>query len=524
MKLLLTEGMKIVVCSGVLWAAYELLLERRVPLHWCRRCLLLLPLLACTIPQLRIPVLPAPVIELTAVEPLPLAEPAPVPAAASALPLAGTAVLALWLAGTLVMAGAMLRQIAAIRRLRRGAAFTFADGFRLALLPQRIMPFSFQDTVYLWEGTPAEERRAVVAHESSHIAHRHSAERIAMECMKALLWWNPFVWAASLRLTEAQEYEADRDVLTGGYDRELYMETIFRQLFGHSPDIAQGLHDSLTKKRFQMMTIHHGGRYVLLRLAGAMLAVMGLLGAFSLTSRAAEVRILPAAEQQPSDAAAPAGRPEPLCIVNGKELQTSLDEAFERTLGSVDKGTQVRLRKLSAEEGMKKYGEKGRNGVVEITVSALDEASAAAVEGGEADGSDAAEAISPVSDAVADSDPDTPWLIVETMPKFRGGDLQKFRVWVQSQIRYPEDVLECGISGRVVVTFIVERDGSMSSLKVLQTPDRLLTNEVLRVLESVPAGSWTPGVQDGEPVRVRYTLPVEFKTTASETREPAESE
>ncbi|MDE5691795.1 MAG: energy transducer TonB, partial [Alistipes sp.] len=59
---------------------------------------------------------------------------------------------------------------------------------------------------------------------------------------------------------------------------------------------------------------------------------------------------------------------------------------------------------------------------------------------------------------------------------------------------------------------------------VLQTPDRLLTNEVLRVLESVPAGSWTPGVQDGEPVRVRYTLPVEFKTTASETREPAESE
>ena len=454
------------------------------------------------------------------------------PAAASALPLAGTAVLALWLAGTLVMAGAMLRQIAAIRRLRRGAAFTFADGFRLALLPQRIMPFSFCDTVYLWEGTPAEERRAVVAHETSHIAHRHSAERIAMECMKALLWWNPFVWAASLRLTEAQEYEADRDVLTGGYDRELYMETIFRQLFGHSPDIAQGLHDSLTKKRFQMMTIHHGGRYVLLRLAGAMLAVMGLLGAFSLTSRAAEVRILPAAEQQPSDAAAPAGRPEPLCIVNGKELQTTLDEAFERTLGSVDKGTQVRLRKLSPEEGMKKYGEKGRNGVVEITVSALGEASAAAaseaaeVDEGETDCCAAAEIIYPVPDAVAESDPgpDVPWLIVETMPKFRGGDLQKFRVWVQERVNYPAEVLECGISGRVVVTFIVERDGSMSSLKVLQTPDRLLTNEVLRVLESVPAGSWTPGVQDGEPVRVRYTLPVEFKTTASETREPAESE
>lgn len=518
MKALLTDGMKIIVCSGVLWAAYELLLERRVPLHWCRRCLLLLPLLACTIPQLRIPVLPAPVIELAAVDPVPAAVSAPAPAAASAFPLAEAVLVSLWVAGVFVLAGAMLRQVAAIRRLRRGASFEVAAGCRLALLPERIMPFSFRDTIYLWEGTPAEERRAVVAHESSHIAHRHSAERIAMECMKALLWWNPFVWAASLRLTEAQEYEADRDVLTGGYDRELYMETIFRQLFGHSPDIAQGLHDSLTKKRFQMMTIHNGGRHVLLRLAGAMLAVTGLLGAFSLTARAAEVRMLPASEQQLSDTLVSADRPEPLCIVNGEELQTTLDEAFARTLGSVDKGTQVRLRRLSPEEGIEKYGEKGRNGVVEITVSALGEASAAAVEGGEADGSDAAEAISPVSDAVADSDPDAPWLIVETMPKFRGGDLQKFRVWVQSQIRYPEDVLECGISGRVVVSFVVERDGSMSSVQVLQTPDRLLTDEVLRVLESVPAGSWTSGMQGGEPMRVKYAMPVEFKMTA-ETKE-----
>ena len=110
------------------------------------------------------------------------------------------------------------------------------------------------------------------------------------------------------------------------------------------------------------------------------------------------------------------------------------------------------------------------------------------------------------------------------MPKFRGGDLQDFRTWVQSRVKYPVEVLEQGISGRVVVTFVVERDGSMSSIKVLQTPDRLLTNEVLRVIESVPAGSWTPGMQQGEPVRVKYTLPVEFRSMTGEEASFAKSQ
>lgn len=94
---------------------------------------------------------------------------------------------------------------------------------------------------------PAAEMGAILAHESSHIAHRHSLERIVMETMKAALWWNPFVWIAARRLTEAEEFEADSDVLTSGYDRAEYMQTIFKQLFGYSPEIANGLRNSLTK-------------------------------------------------------------------------------------------------------------------------------------------------------------------------------------------------------------------------------------------------------------------------------------
>lgn len=107
-----------------------------------------------------------------------------------------------------------------------------------------------------------------------------------MELMKALLWWNPFAWIAARRLTEAEEFEADNDVLSSGYDRAEYMQTIFRQLFGYSPEIANGLRNSLTKKRFKMMTKQTKSRHGLLRLAGTLPAVIGLLCAFGFTSRA----------------------------------------------------------------------------------------------------------------------------------------------------------------------------------------------------------------------------------------------
>ncbi|WP_288896023.1 M56 family metallopeptidase [uncultured Alistipes sp.] len=520
MKTLLLEAVKILICSGVLWGAYELLLDRRISPRRCRIYLLAVPWLAILIPWMHIPLLPAPVIEI---EPLVFAETvesAPASVAAPSFPLAETAVGALWLAGTLVMLGAIARQLLTIGHLRRRAVLDRSSHPTVARTRERIAPFSFCRTIYLWEGTPAEERRTIVAHETGHIAHGHSAERILMECMKALMWWNPFVWLAARRLAEAQEYEADRDVLAQGCDRELYMSTIFRQLFGYSPDIANGLRNSLTKKRFQMMTTPFSGRYALLRLAGTALAITGLLCTFSLTARAAEIRTAPAS----ADTAA-GTKPEPLFIVNGEEQDSkeNASYALEKVLASVKKGTSVNLHKLSPEEAMKKYGEKGRNGVVEIRVSTDSETSeattvpaVAAVRYGKESGSHASETTPPTSEATAD--PDEPWLTTETMPKFQGGSLTDFRTWVQQHLRYPDTQA----AGRVVVTFVVERDGSISSFKVLASPDEALSQEALRLLGSVPAGSWTPGLQGGEAVRVRYTLPIEFQTIADETPEPQE--
>lgn len=102
-----------------------------------------------------------------------------------------------------------------------------------------------------------------------------------------------------------------------------------------------------------------------------------------------------------------------------------------------------------------------------------------------------------------------PFFVVEEMPRFKGGDLTDFRSWVISQIEYPQEAAEAEINGVVGFTFIIEKDGSVTNIKILKSPHELLSNEVIRILKKAP--KWTPGRQRGRVVRVRYSLPIPFK-------------
>ena len=103
---------------------------------------------------------------------------------------------------------------------------------------------------------------------------------------------------------------------------------------------------------------------------------------------------------------------------------------------------------------------------------------------------------------------DLAYIKVEKMPTFQGGDLNAFRNWVQGQIQYPKEAMEKNISGRVIFSFVVEKDGSTSDFTVLQAPDKLLADEVERIFKTCP--KWEPGTQRGEKVRVKYTVPIVF--------------
>ena len=707
MKTLAIYALEVLACSGVLLAAYTILLDRRVKFRWCRLYLLASTAAAALIPLLRIPVWPGQVIVATPTVTAPdladwTAEVLPDAEAHAITP--GHLCLGLYLAGATLILGIMLWQIFRIRRLRRGAEVTRTGKYRIVRTQQEIASFSFFRTIYIWAATPAAEMGAILAHESSHIAHRHSLERIVMETMKAALWWNPFVWIAARRLTEAEEFEADSDVLTSGYDRAEYMQTIFKQLFGYSPEIANGLRNSLTKKRFKMMTTQTKGRHSLLRLAGTLPALIGLLCAFSFTTRAAVI-VAPTAgtgigtapgletqnagdekkdktrsvsievrskdkgalsgaivqvigttqgtvtdtdghaeiavpggsklmisypgyepatvdtkqhsqkeatvvvllrtenkaasssnqgaattEKQVAVTVLKDGEPLPGAVITIKDTQKGVvtdksghaeisapqgslltvtyvgckpyllevGEAARQFAGipleSETPGTPV----LSAEIGnplwvvdgievapdfinkldpnrienitilkdqasVATYGQRARNGVVIITTKG-DTALPARPENARQEHGKAttqAEAHDEAIRETGETEDDQPFLIAETMPLFpmqEGGnpgygDLNTFRAWVQKNIKYPAEAFRNGEQGRVVLSFVVEKDGSVSNIQILQTPGKAFSEETRRVVAASP--KWKPGEQRGEKVRVRYTLPVDFRITAT---------
>ncbi len=100
------------------------------------------------------------------------------------------------------------------------------------------------------------------------------------------------------------------------------------------------------------------------------------------------------------------------------------------------------------------------------------------------------------------------FVIVEDMPTFRGGDLNDYRNYVQTNLKYPEIAQENGISGRVFIQFAVDSKGNVVDATVVRGVDSSLDAEALRVVRNSP--KWSPGKQRGRPVKVQFTFPIVF--------------
>jgi len=103
---------------------------------------------------------------------------------------------------------------------------------------------------------------------------------------------------------------------------------------------------------------------------------------------------------------------------------------------------------------------------------------------------------------------DEPFFLVEVMPSFKGGDINKFREWVMKRTNYPQAAIDKKIQGRVFLTFIVEPDGTVSSVTVVKGVDPLIDNEAVKSIQSSP--KWNPGLQRGQAVRVRFSMWLNF--------------
>lgn len=109
------------------------------------------------------------------------------------------------------------------------------------------------------------------------------------------------------------------------------------------------------------------------------------------------------------------------------------------------------------------------------------------------------------------TNPEEIFIKVEIEPLFQGKNAGTFRDWMAQNVKYPEEARRNNIQGRVILQFVIEKDGTLSNIEVMSSSNKALTDAAVKALKSSP--KWTPGRQRNKPVRVLFSVPVEFRLT-----------
>ena len=431
------------------------------------------------------------------------------------------------------------------RMIKDSEQHSLEDGVTLAVVDLPVAPFSWMRTIVLSRIDYEERNPSILAHERGHILLHHSWDIVFVEVLTALQWFNPVVWLLRRDLRTIHEYEADASVLSSGSDVSQYIQLLMRKAMGTKACIlANGINNSTIKKRINMMLVNKSPRRNSLKLL-ALLPIVGVtlaLNAETITDvvykndepqkqvpvkkgkkdatiktggnqtiQVVEQDKAATAEQLPSYTAelqetelnvaviilnTKKKGEEPLLIVDGKIATIEQVRAIPRD--AVAKVATMRER-----AAIRSYGEKAKYGALIITTVKHQEE----------------------IDNEPLSQPDV-FDKVDEMPHFPDG-MAGLMQYLSTNVRYPKDAKESGTQGRVIVSFIIEKDGSISNAKVAKPTYSSLDEEALRVVSNMP--KWTPGKQNGQAVRVKYSVPVSFRlgnkeaTNVKGTDTPAES-
>ena len=272
-----------IVCSGLFLLLYRSMVSKKAGYSFCRRYLTVTMALSIIIPMLDVPLYrhvelidPAPQMMFIGdqygnAEIQPVGESAPAiqetsdfaatdrhsdESRYSAMPTyikVWFAVLGIYVIGVLVFISLLVWSIISILKMKRNAVLCRRDDCTIAENSSVTSPFTFMSTIFICGGYGDTEFRQIISHESSHVHRHHSREKLVMSLLRAFAWFNPFVWIAEKCLDEVQEWQADHDALSDGYDIDDYRDTILRQLFGLNPLATSGINSSLTKNRILRM-------------------------------------------------------------------------------------------------------------------------------------------------------------------------------------------------------------------------------------------------------------------------------
>ena len=431
-----------------------------------------------------------------------------------------------------------LRELVSVVRLfrliRRGTPLTAEQagvsqqGVQVVVMKNEIAPFSWFRHVVLSEKDFRENPREILTHELAHIRLGHSWDVAVCNLLIIFQWWNPAAWLLKRELQNVHEFEADEAVINRGVDAKQYQLLLIRKSVGERLfSMANNLNHQSLKKRITMMTTKKSSPWqkakVLVALPMAALAVVAFANpdvervaeqvetesqAVVEKAKADVAGVETAAKQQPTEKQEVTDEQAKTVSVKGVVLQkedgnpivgvavtvrgtkigavTDVDGKFH--IDNVPVGSWIDVFMIDCEIGSLQ--------VTEQNASNLHFAIAY-------DGPSSSK--SPGSDAFD---------VVEEMPVYPGG-MPAMMDFFNKNMKYPKEAFDAKQEGRVIAQFVVEKDGSITDAHIVKSVSPALDAEALRIVNAMP--NWTPGRQNGKPVRVKYTVPISFKLTGGET-------
>ena len=434
----------------------------------------------------------------------------------------------------IVLAIRFFIQLAGIIRLAFRCRKAKIGNTNVHLLRQASGPFSFFHWIFIHPTSHTEDELSeILTHEQTHANQWHSIDVLVSEIVCIFCWFNPFAWLMKREIRTNLEYLADNRVLETGHDSKAYQY----HLLGLSHHKAAAtIYNSFNvlplKKRIKMMNkkrTREIGRtkYLMFLPLAALLMIISNIEAVARTTKEMAKDVIEAVEE---NLASNSTTPEMEVATEAIPVETPISQQDKDKLVTykgkvVDKdGKPVEGAELLIDGSHKLPQDQSfvtdkngnfsfmafENAHIGVIWNKNDKYMLKGIRYDQKERTNLKIVMDDQGQNPPSNDPNNPvFEVVEIMPEFPDGGMSGLMQFLSKNIQYPINAQKNHTQGRVTVQFVVNKDGSISEPKIIRGVDPDLDGEAIRVISLMP--KWKPGMQKGQPVRVKYTVPVMFR-------------
>ena len=442
----------------------------------------------------------------------------------------------------IVLAIRFFIQLAGIIRLAFRCQKAKIGNTNVHLLRQASGPFFFFHWIFIHPTSHTEDELSeILTHEQTHANQWHSIDVLVSEIVCIFCWFNPFAWLMKREIRTNLEYLADNRVLETGHDSKAYQY----HLLGLSHHKAAAtIYNSFNvlplKKRIKMMNkkrTREIGRtkYLMFLPLAALLMIISNIEAVARTTKEMAKDVIEAVEE---NLASNSTTPEMEVATEAIPVETPISQQDKDKLVTykgkvVDKdGKPVEGAELLIDGSHKLPQDQSfvtdkngnfsfmafENAHIGVIWNKNDKYMLKGIRYDQKERTNLKIVMDDQWQNPPSNDPNNPvFEVVEIMPEFPDGGMSGLMQFLSKNIQYPINAQKNHTQGRVTVQFVVNKDGSISEPKIIRGVDPDLDGEAIRVISLMP--KWKPGMQKGQPVRVKYTVPVMFRLSDNGQKE-----